>query len=87
MRATSTLGQDRAALGRVPPAPEVRAEHDRLATVVDACRRDVERTAASVRRGTTEDRTRERTELSSRVDPPQTRIAAAIGAINTGLRE
>lgn len=101
LTARSTLKQDRATLSRfaavtaslantldrVTPPAAVRDEHDRLVAAVVAYRRDVQRAATSLRRGSVEDRARVRTELSSRVESTQAKITAAIGAINTGLRE
>jgi len=100
LTATSTLAQDRATLGdfgtatgtfvtalkRVKAPAAVREQHRRLIAAVVAYQREVERAAVRLRSGSSQDRARVRTELSSSVEGTQARIAGAIGDINAGLR-
>ena len=101
LTATSTLEQDRATLGdfgkatagfvaalrRVTPPAEVREEHGRLVAAVLAYERQVEGAAKRLGGGSTQDRARVRTELSSSVERTQAQIAKAVGEINRGLRD
>lgn len=100
LTATSTLAEDRAALGafatttqtlvaslkRITPPEEVREEHARLTAAAAGYARQVTRAREGLTSGTVADRAKVRTDLSSSVQGTQEQISKAIAEINAGLQ-
>lgn len=100
LTATSTLAQDRqtladfgeatarfvAVLKRVERPSSVSGEHARLVGALERYERKVEAAAERLRGGSTEERAKIRTELSSAVTRTQEEVVAAIADINEALQ-